>query len=163
MSANPLCFEALPELAHACLHAMQVADLDAVMQMEQANHPYPWTRGNFSDSLQYGYQARVLRSASNDLLGYFLMLYAVDEAHLLNITVATHLHGKGVGRWLLDQACRQAKEAGMQSMLLEVRPSNRRALHVYERYGFVPIGLRKQYYPAADNGREDAIVMRLSW
>lgn len=163
MIANPVYFEEIPELAHASLHAMQPADLDAVMEMEQANHPYPWSRGNFSDSLQYGYQARVLRSASNRLLGYFLMMYAVDEAHLLNITVAADLHGRGIGRWLLDQAGRQAREAGMQSMLLEVRPSNQRALHVYQRYGFVTIGLRKQYYPAANNGREDAVVMRLSW
>jgi len=163
MSANPLYCEEIPELAHASLHAMELADLDAVMEMEQENHPYPWTRGNFSDSLQHGYHARVLRNAANELLGYFLMMYAVDEAHLLNITVAARLHGKGVGRWLLDQACRQAQEAGMQSMLLEVRPSNRRALHVYHRYGFIPIGLRKQYYPAANNSREDAIVMRFAW
>jgi ribosomal-protein-alanine N-acetyltransferase len=48
----------------------------------------------------------------------------------------------------------------MESVLLEVRPSNTRALEIYERYGFKQIGRRKGYYPAADGQREDAIVMR---
>lgn len=163
MSANPLYFPEPPELAQSRLLPMQESDLDAIMTMEQENYPYPWSRGNFVDSLRYGYQARVLRSATNELLGYFLVMYAVDEAHLLNITVASHLHGKGIGRWLLDRASEQAKSNGMHSMLLEVRPSNQRALHVYERYGFTRIGLRRHYYPAAGNSREDAIVMRLTW
>lgn len=163
MSAHPLYAPLIPELAKASLYPMQLADLDEVMAIELDNHPFPWSRGNFADSLQSGYQARVLRNDSDELLGYFMMMYAVDEAHLLNITVSAKLQGLGIGRWLLDQAGRQAKEAGMGSMLLEVRPSNLRALHVYQRYGFSRIGLRKQYYPAADNGREDAIVMRLSW
>jgi ribosomal-protein-alanine N-acetyltransferase len=163
MSANPLYFPDTLELDRTRLMPMREADLDAVMELEQENYPFPWTRGNFADSLRSGYHARVLRSASGELLGYFLMMYSVDEAHLLNITVAASLHGKGIGRWLLDQAGREAREQGMHSMLLEVRPSNQRALHVYQRYGFVQIGLRRQYYPAANNSREDAVVMRLAW
>jgi ribosomal-protein-alanine N-acetyltransferase len=163
MSANPVYFPQIPELDQTRLVPMQECHLDAVMQLEQENYPFPWTYGNFVDSLRSGYQARVLRSAAGEMLGYFLMMYAVDEAHLLNITVAASLHGKGIGRWLLDQARSEAKERGMRSMLLEVRPSNQRALHVYQRYGFVQIGLRRQYYPAANNSREDAIVMRLAW
>lgn len=163
MSANPIYFPEMPELDQTGLLPMQESDLDAVMRVEQESYPFPWTRGNFVDSMRTGYQARVLRSTSGELLGYFLMMCVVDEAHLLNITVAASLHGKGIGRWLLDQACREAKERGMHSMLLEVRPSNQRALHIYQRYGFVQIGLRRQYYPAANNGREDAIVMRLAW
>jgi ribosomal-protein-alanine N-acetyltransferase len=163
MSANPLYFPEMPGLDQARLRPMQESDLDAVMKLEQENYPFPWTHGNFVDSLRSGYHARVLRSASNELLGYYLMMYVVDEAHLLNITVAAPLHGKGMGRWLLDHASRDAKAQGMHSMLLEVRPSNQRALHVYQRYGFTQIGLRRQYYPAANNSREDAIVMRLAW
>ena len=49
----------------------------------------------------------------------------------------------------------------MESILLEVRPSNQRAITLYEHLGFLPIGRRKNYYPAANNTREDAIVMRL--
>jgi ribosomal-protein-alanine N-acetyltransferase len=89
------------------------------------------------------------------------MMFAVDEAHLLNITVRRGLHGKGIGRMQLDKVMALARERGLSSVLLEVRPSNLRALEVYKRYGFVQIGVRKGYYPAADNTREDAIVMRI--
>ena len=61
---------------------------------------------------------------------------------------------------LVNQAVALSRGLGMESILLEVRPSNARALEIYERYGFTEIGRRKGYYPAADSTREDAIVMR---
>jgi ribosomal-protein-alanine N-acetyltransferase len=102
----------------------------------------------------------VVRDQTGDLLGYFLLMAIVDEAHLLNVAVSAGKHGQGLGRFLLNQAVACARGLGMTSMLLEVRPSNTRALRIYERYGFKQIGRRKGYYPAADQQREDAIVMR---
>lgn len=139
---------------------MQVGDLPEVMNIENSVYPHPWTRGNFLDSLYSGYQAWTVREQSGPLAGYFLLMLAVDEAHLLNISVRRDLHGHGVGRLQLDKVIAIAKENGMTSVLLEVRPSNVRALAVYERYGFAKIGVRKGYYPADGNMREDAIVMR---
>ena len=95
------------------------------------------------------------------LLGYFLLMAVVDEAHLLNVAVGAALQGQGLGRFLLNQAVACARGLGMESMLLEVRPSNLRALDIYQRYGFSQIGRRKGYYPADNQQREDAIVMRL--
>jgi ribosomal-protein-alanine N-acetyltransferase len=140
---------------------MQLEDIDHIMVIEKSAYPHPWTRGNFLDSLYSGYQTLVLRDASYSVLAYFLVMLAVDEAHLLNITVRRDLHGQGFGRLLLDKVAELARAKKMASVLLEVRPSNTRALAIYERYGFVRIGQRKGYYPAADNTREDAIVMRL--
>lgn len=140
---------------------MQVNDLAEVVSIENDVYPFPWTRGNFLDSLYSGYETWTLRDATGALAGYFLMLFAVDEAHLLNITVRRGLHGRGIGRMQLDKAMALAAERGMGSVLLEVRPSNHRALAVYQHYGFARIGVRKGYYPAADNTREDAIVMRI--
>ncbi|WP_460837634.1 ribosomal protein S18-alanine N-acetyltransferase [Noviherbaspirillum agri] len=139
---------------------MQVNDLPEVMNIENSVYPHPWTRGNFLDSLYSGYQAWTVRETSGALAGYFLLMLAVDEAHLLNISVRRDLHGHGVGRLQLDRIVAIAKENGMSSVLLEVRPSNIRALAVYQRYGFMQIGVRKGYYPAVGNTREDAIVMR---
>lgn len=139
---------------------MHVDDLPEVMTIENSVYPHPWTRGNFLDSLYSGYQAWTVREPSGALAGYFLLMLAVDEAHLLNISVRRDLHGHGVGRLQLDKVIAIAKENGMTSVLLEVRPSNVRALAVYERYGFAKIGVRKGYYPADGNTREDAIVMR---
>jgi [ribosomal protein S18]-alanine N-acetyltransferase len=138
-----------------------IDDLDALMAIENDVYPYPWTRGNFLDSLYNNYEAWVMRDADGVLLGYFLLMLALDEAHLLNISLRRDLHGKGLGRTLLEKAVAVARGQGAVSMLLEVRPSNQRALQVYLRYGFLQVGRRKGYYPAAANTREDAIVMRL--
>lgn len=141
---------------------MQVTDLKEVLAIEYAVYPFPWTNGNFLDSLNSGYETWVLRDSAHDLVGYFLMMPAVDEAHLLNITVHADLHGQGIGRTMLDYIVERTRDKGLASVLLEVRPSNQRALTIYTRYGFQKIGVRKNYYPAAHNTREDAIVMRLS-
>lgn len=142
------------------LEAMQADDLSAVLEIENAVYPHPWSRANFLDSLHGGHEAWVLRDDNGVLLGYFLIMLVVDEAHLLNISVRGDLHGRGIGRLLLDKVAQMAREKGMASILLEVRPSNVRAIMLYERFGFVQIGRRKAYYPAADNAREDAVVMR---
>ncbi len=139
---------------------MQANDLPEVLQIENDVYPYPWTRGNFLDSLYSGYETWTLREADGALAGYFLLMPAVDEAHLLNISVRRDLQGRGVGRLLLDKVAALSREKGMGSILLEVRPSNRRALDIYLRYGFRQIGLRKGYYPAGGDRREDALVMR---
>lgn len=141
---------------------MQVSDLPEVLAIENDVYPYPWTRGNFLDSMYSGYETWTVRDPAGVLVGYFLVMLAVDEAHLLNISVRRDLHGKGIGRLQLDKVVEIAREKGMHSILLEVRPSNQRALAIYQRYGFVRIGQRRGYYPADGNMREDAIVMRLS-
>jgi ribosomal-protein-alanine N-acetyltransferase len=140
--------------------AMKVTDLDEVFAVEKDAYPFPWTRGNFLDSLDSGYESRVLRDAEGVLLGYFLLMYAVDEVHLLNITVRPDAQRQGLGRKLLDQVILLAQDAGMKAVLLEVRPSNQRALSVYRHLGFLQVGIRKNYYPASGVSREDAIVMR---
>lgn len=136
--------------------------MDAVLAIENAVYPYPWTRGNFEDALRSGYQAWLARDAAGGVLGYFMLMVVLDEGHLLNISVRADLHGRGFGRALLERAVSMARELGLVSVLLEVRPSNMRAVALYGQHGFMSIGRRKAYYPAPANTREDAIVMRLS-
>lgn len=140
---------------------MNVHDVEDVIRIENDAYPFPWTRGNFLDSLASRYDAWVAREADGRLAGYFLLMPAVDDLHLLNITVRPDLQGQGIGRQLLDKVALRARDAGIGAVLLEVRPSNRHALDVYRHAGFQEIGLRKHYYPAAGQSREDAIVMRM--
>jgi ribosomal-protein-alanine N-acetyltransferase len=142
-------------------YKMRPADLDDVLAIENDLYPFPWTRGNFLDSINSGYETWILRDSRGLLNGYFLLMLSVDDAHLLNITVNRSLQGRGIGLLLLDKAKAIAQEKKLASMLLEVRPSNARAEKIYQRYGFAQIGLRKGYYPASNNQREDAIVMKL--
>jgi ribosomal-protein-alanine N-acetyltransferase len=148
------------DLARLNYEPMQQSDLGDVLGLEESVYPHPWSMGNFTDSLSSNYESWVLRDQDGDLLGYFLLMAIVDEAHLLNVAVSADKQGQGLGRFLLNQAVACARGLGMTSVLLEVRPSNTRALEIYERYGFKHIGRRKGYYPAANQQREDAIVMR---
>jgi len=145
------------------LRAMAHADLDAVIAVEARAYSFPWSRGNFIDSLAAGYQAHVQQidaPTNRELLGYFVTMVGVDEMHLLNITVAPAWQGRGLGQELLDTLQAMARAQSLGSMWLEVRESNHRARALYRRRGFSEAGLRRDYYPAAGR-REDAIVMRL--
>jgi [ribosomal protein S18]-alanine N-acetyltransferase len=149
-------------LARGALMPIDLADLDEVLAIEVAAYPFPWSRGNFVDSLAAGYIALRLPDASGrHTLGYCLALPGVQEMHLLNLTVAPAQQGRGHARHMLDVLTQIAREGGGQALWLEVRPSNQRAVALYQRYGFVRVGLRRGYYPAALGRREDAIVMRL--
>jgi [ribosomal protein S18]-alanine N-acetyltransferase len=142
---------------------MTLADIDAVVAVEQAVYAFPWTRGNFVDSLAAGHAAHVLLApdcGGSQLAGYSVALAGVHELHLLNLTVATALQGRGLGRVMLDALVAQCRRERHLWLWLEVRESNLRAREVYERYGFADVGVRHGYYPAAGR-REDAHVMRL--
>jgi len=145
------------QLAYA---PMVVDDIDEVFALETSVYPHPWSRGNFTDSLSSRYHGWTLRDDAGTLVGYFLLMAVVDEAHLLNVAVAAPRQRQGLGLYLLDKIAACARGLSMDSILLEVRPSHLRALKVYERYGFTEIGRRKAYYPAHNGQREDAIVMR---
>lgn len=141
---------------------MTAADVDAVMLIESALYDFPWARGNFIDSLHAGHLASVLRDGTSaPLLGYMVAMGGLDEMHLLNLSVAAAAQGQGHARRMLDTLCRQSVLRGARQLWLEVRPSNLRALALYERYGFVRTGLRRGYYPDHGRRREDAIVMSL--
>lgn len=134
--------------------------LDEIVPIEAAAYEHPWTRGNFVDSLNSGYQAQML-SANGVVIGYFVAMMGVDEVHLLNITVAPAWQGQGWGRVLLDALALWARGQGAQWLWLEVRVTNIRAQRIYEHHGYRRVGERKGYYPAARGRREDAIVMSL--
>jgi ribosomal-protein-alanine N-acetyltransferase len=146
---------------NAELLAMTLADLPSVIAVEAAAYDFPWTRGNFIDSLAAGYLARVLRSMNGELLGYFVAMKGVDEMHLLNVTVAPVEQGKGHARRMLDELVGLCRVQAADRLWLEVRESNARARGLYLRYGFRHIGVRRGYYPALHGKREDAAVMSL--
>lgn len=140
--------------------AMNARDLDAVQAIEATAYAFPWTRGNFIDSIAAGYLAEVLVE-EGAITAYFVAMAGVDELHLLNITVAPEHQGRGLGSLMLDVVQDFGRRQGLCTLLLEVRRSNPRARALYLRRGFTEVGIRRHYYPAAQ-GREDALVMSLT-
>lgn len=143
--------------ANVSFREMQVSDLDAVMQIETVNFPFPWTAGNFKDSINSGHICLVLE-IDEVMVGYAILMMVLDEAHLLNISVSAAWKGKGWGRYLLNHMMQISREKGGLNMFLEVRPSNVSAITLYESIGFNEMGVRPGYYPA-HNGRENAVLM----
>jgi [ribosomal protein S18]-alanine N-acetyltransferase len=150
-------------LADRYLSSMTEGDLDEVAAIEKLAYEFPWTRGNFQDSLRNGYFGVCLRHVTGILVGYCVLMPVVDEMHLLNLCVAPQAQHAGAGLTLLREAVRISRYQKLDGVLLEVRPSNPRAIQLYERFGFATIGRRKNYYPARHRSREDALVMRLTF
>lgn len=138
---------------------MSERDLDWVTAQEGILHRFPWSRGNFADSLNAGHSCWLMFE-SDAPVAYAVVLAVLDEAHLLNISVTRAAQRRGLGRALLGHLLSNARRYDLRHCFLEVRPSNLPALALYRRAGFAEIGRRKAYYPAPE-GREDAIVMKL--
>ncbi len=139
---------------------MRHADLPRVMRIEKDIYPFPWTQGNFADSIQAGYRCW-LYLEGEAIAGYAVLMFGAGEAHLLNLSVARACQGRGVGRSLLGDLIKTARKDGAQTMLLEVRPSNLAGRALYSQAGFVQLGVRRAYYPA-EGGREDALILGLT-
>lgn len=146
--------------AVASVRAMRGSDLEAVMRIETAAYPYPWTAGIFHDCLRAGHGCWVLER-NNDIIGYGILSTGAGEAHVLNICIAPWQQGHGHGRHLMQRLLDAARWHRAERVFLEVRPSNPVAQRLYESLGFNEIGRRPNYYPDHDGRREDAIVMAL--
>lgn len=140
---------------------MAHADINAVLALEAQAYPYPWSRGNFIDSLAAGYTTELRLDAQDRLLGYLVALPGFEEMHLLNLTVAPVVQRAGHGLALLQRLLAIARARADAALWLEVRPSNAAARGLYQRLGFAEAGRRRAYYPAAGQQREDALVLRL--
>jgi [ribosomal protein S18]-alanine N-acetyltransferase len=145
----------------ASLRPMTVSALDAVCALEAQVYPFPWSRGNFVDSLAAGYVAWTLNGSGGELVGYCIAMRGVEETHLLNITVKAAARRLGHARRMLGALLVHARTEGARRLWLEVRESNDEARAMYLRLGFEHVGVRKAYYPAPEGRREDAVVMSL--
>ncbi len=141
------------------LRLMVPEDLDAVLAIEIASYPFPWTRGIFEDCLRCGYHAWIAER-QGEPCGYGLLSLGAGEAHVLNLCVAARARRLGLGRRLLSRLLQDAREARAERVFLEVRPSNAEAVSLYHDTGFHLITRRPNYYPTRD-GREDALVMAM--
>lgn len=143
---------------HALVFPMMPVDLNEVVELERQSQAFPWSRRNFEDALAAGYPASVMR-IDGSLAGFSVAMPTPDDVHLLVIAVAPDYRRQGLGTRLLAQVEQLARDLGLTRVLLEVRPSNSRALAFYAKHGFLEIGRRKGYYPAGKGEREDALVL----
>lgn len=148
---------AVPKPLPGRIRPMTASDLKEIMAIEWRAYPFPWTEQIMVDCLRAGYCCRVLPDGGR-IEAYGVLSVAAGEANLLNLCVRPESQRTGLARGLLAHLLELAQVQGAQTVFLEVRPSNVRALRLYQAAGFCEVGRRRNYYPGA-RGREDALVM----
>jgi ribosomal-protein-alanine N-acetyltransferase len=139
--------------------AAREEDLGALVALERRCYGHPWTAGHFLAALRSTSRALVVAARSARppvVLGYCVFEVVLDELHVHNLAVDADQRGRGIGRALLALALRLGARRGARKALLEVRPSNWPALHLYRAMGFKGMAVRRDYY---SHPREDALVL----
>jgi [ribosomal protein S18]-alanine N-acetyltransferase len=132
-------------------------DIGALLEIERDQFPEPWTRGMLLDELgQPDTRRYTVAVEEGRVVGYLGIMFAPDELHITTLGVRPSDEGRGVATSLLDDAWDDARARGVTRATLEVAASNVRAQRLYYRYGFKPVGVRKNYYQLTG---EDALVL----
>lgn len=137
---------------------MRVEDLEEVLEIEMSSFPTPWSRNSFLYELLENDRAvyLVAKNEFDKVTGYIGMWVVFDEGHITNLAIHPLYRRQGVARNLLYCLTKIAREKGVKHLTLEVRRSNIPAQDLYQKMGFVHMGVRRKYY--LDNN-EDALIM----
>ncbi len=141
---------------------MQATDLCAVLAIEKNAQPSPWARLSFEESLAKQHHCRVVYKATQEpiIVAYHVVCPVADELHILNLVVAKEHQGQGIAHILMHDIVDIGNSVeGIKKIFLEVRASNSIAQNLYQQWQFQKIAVRKNYYRAGSQEREDAIVL----
>jgi len=143
------------------IRKMLLTDTPAVFAIEEQISVAPWSEQLFKDCINVGYDSWVLIE-DKQVVGYGVLSYAVNEAHILQLAIAPEKQRQGLGEKLLHHLLDQAKIKGAEEAFLEVRESNLAARALYQKYNFVEVGIRKDYYEGLNGTREDGLSLTCS-
>lgn len=141
---------------HFLVRKMTIQDIDQIMEIEKEAFTLPWSRESYLGELKNNFATYLICDSEGEVAGYAGIWVVFEDAHITNIAVAQRFRGMGMGNALMQEVERVAREKKALRILLEVRPTNKRAINMYTNLGYVSTGLRKGYY--SDNN-EDAIIM----
>ncbi len=141
------------DLKTMVIRPLTIDDLQAVVVLEAANAPAPWSEGVFRDELAA--ENRIYLAADEDgVVGFAGVMLVADEAHVTNLLVGPAWRRQGIGFELMRSLIEAAVEAGARHLTLEVRSRNEAARALYARLGLAPVGVRQGYY-----GDDDALIL----
>lgn len=147
------------------IRPMQLMDIDQVHRIEETAHRAPWSRNILKDCVLVGYDCRVLEQIDvlgKRVVGYIINRYSDNVCHILNLCIATGKQKKGLGKFLLKSVLASLTNGGViDTVILEVRPSNAAAIAMYEGFGFATSEIKVGYYKDV-NGTEDALLLKKS-
>ena len=143
-------------MTQVTIRRMNEIDIDGVLVVEEHSFTTPWSRAGFVAEMKNELSHYLVMIESGKVIGYAGMWVIVDEAHVTNVAILSEYRGQKLGEKLMNELIQHAKIRGAVSMTLEVRMTNTAAKALYEKFGFVSRGIRRNYY--TDN-QEDAVIM----
>jgi len=145
-------------MKHQMISQAESSDLDAICEIENLSFALPWSRESVLAHITADNANFFVHKKDGVAVGYIGLIYALDEGNITNIAVRPEFRKTGIGGALLRHLLDFAAHSGIVHLTLEVRRGNDAAIKLYEKHGFVTVGIRTGYYE--DNG-EDAFVMKL--
>jgi [ribosomal protein S18]-alanine N-acetyltransferase len=149
--------EPAPEELVVHVMPMRRRHVRGVLRIEQQVYPRPWTMSLFLSELALrSSRAYFVARIGRDVVGYGGLMMSANDGHITTLAVDPRWQRHQIGTRLLLVLAREAIAREARSLTLEVRLSNRPAQELYRRFGFAPVGVRKNYYSETN---EDALVM----
>ena len=136
------------------MRPMDTGDVDGVLALERSIFPNPWTEGILRDELAAKRRTYLVAEEEGRIVGYGGIMIVGEDAHITNLAVAEEARGRGIATRIFLELAEGVLDDGAQHLTLEVRLSNLDARRLYSRFGFAPVGIRKDYYVD-----EDALIM----
>ena len=137
------------------IRPFEARHVDAVAQIEQESFRDPWSKNAYEDELKNPLAHYVIAEADGQAVGYAGFWHIMDEGHVTNVAVKKSFRGQGIGKMLMRALLDEVKKEQIEAVTLEVRVSNTPAIRLYEKMGFVSVGVRPGYYPDG----EGAMIM----
>lgn len=132
-------------------------DVTELLIIEEAQFPEPWSRRILLDEIDNTETRRyTVATEKKHIIGYLGVMFVLEELHINTIGTMPQHEGRGIATSLMDDAWADATARGLKLATLEVAVSNQRAIDLYYRYGFRPVGVRKNYY---EKSNEDALIL----
>ncbi len=135
---------------------MDKTNISGAAEIERRCFSEPWSERAIEEALESETAHFFAALCGGKTVGYIGAYCAADECYVNNLGVLPEYRNRGIGSKLVEQAVKTAKELGMSFISLEVRPSNKSAVGLYEKYGFERVGLRRGFYSSP---KEDGLIM----
>ncbi len=150
----------IKNLGNIVIRPVSIVDVPKVYQVECRSYTHPWSEKLIFDCVLVGYSCWLVEH-NNKVIGHAIYRLAAGEAHLFNIAIDPDYQHRGIGRVFLSSLLDQMRQKQAVKVIMEVRVTNMPARHLYKDFGFVELGIRKDYYPAVGGGKEDGINLEL--
>lgn len=126
-----------------------------ILKVEQECFVTPWSEKMFKEEISGKFSHYYVVESNGRAVAYMGMWSLSGEGHITNVAVAKSERRKGLAKALISHFIEIAKRENLEFMTLEVRKSNIAAISLYKSFGFVDVGVRKNYY----ENKEDAYLL----